>query len=63
MNDVVHEEFIQWHVVNKNLESIQGKKRFEDFMVEFNTFEFDLLLLSEMWRGNAWYKGKNHKLS
>ena len=56
MNDVVHEEFIQWHVVNKNLESTQGKKRFEDFMVEFNTFEFDLLLLSEMWRGNAWYK-------
>ena len=51
MNDADHEEFVQLHVVSKNLQSIQGKERFEDFMVELDTFEFDLLLLSETWRG------------
>ena len=51
MNDADHEEFVQLHVASKNLQSIQGKERFEDFMVELDTFEFDLLLLSETWRG------------
>ena len=53
MNDAVHDdEFIQLHVVAKKLQSIQAKERFEDFMVELDTFEFDLLLLSETWRGD-----------
>ena len=52
MNDAVHDEFIQLHVVAKNLQSIQAKERFEDCMVELDTFEFDLLLLSETWRGD-----------
>ena len=52
MNDAVHDEFIQLHVVGKNLQSIQAKERFDDFMVELDTFEFDLLLLSETWRGD-----------
>ena len=51
MNDVVHEEFIQLLVASKSLQSIQGKERFEDSMVELETFKFDLRLLSEIWRG------------
>ena len=53
MNDAVHDdEFIQLHVIAKNSQSIQAKERFEDFMVELDAFEFDLLLLSETWRGD-----------
>ena len=40
------------HVVAKNLQSIQAKERVGDFMVELDTFKFDLLLLSETWRGD-----------
>ena len=40
------------HVVAKNLQSIQAKERVGDFMVGLDTFEFDLLLLSETWRGD-----------
>ena len=50
MNDVVHEEFIQLHVVTKNLQSIRNQASFEDFMNEIDGNDFDLLLVSETWR-------------
>ena len=52
MNDADHDEFIHLHVVTKNLQSIQAKERFENFLVEFDAFEFDVLLLSENWRAD-----------
>ena len=43
-------EIIQLHVVVKNLQSIQTQTRFEDFMVEVDDADFDILLLTETWR-------------
>ena len=43
-------EIIQLHVVVKNLQSIQTQTRFEDFMVEVDDADFDVLLLTETWR-------------
>ena len=48
-NDAVHEEFIELHVVTKNLQSIRNQTRFEDFMTELDGSDFDLLLLCETW--------------
>ena len=43
-------EIIQLHVLVKNLQSIQTQTRFEDFMVEVDDADFDILLLTETWR-------------
>ena len=34
----------------KNLQSIQNQTRFEDFMVEIDAGDFDIVLLAETWR-------------
>ena len=39
------------HVVVKNLQSIRGESRWEDFIAELNTCNFDVLLICETWRG------------
>ena len=40
---------VRGHVVTNNAQSIQGKERFDDFIIKFDTFEFDLFLLHETW--------------
>ena len=44
-------EFVQLHVVSKNLQSIKSSDRFHDFVAEVDRYQFDLLLVAETWRG------------
>ena len=37
-------------LLQKNLQSIQNQTRFEDFMVEIDDGDFDIVLLAETWR-------------
>lgn len=43
-------EFMQLHVLTKNLRSIRSDDKFEDLLVEIDEVEFDLACLSETWR-------------
>ena len=43
-------EFVQLHVVSKNLQSIKSSDRFHDFVAEVDRYQFDLLLVAETWR-------------
>ena len=45
-----HMEFVQLHVVSKNLRSIKSSDRFHDFVAEVDRYQFDLLLVAETWR-------------
>ena len=50
-NDANHKtEFIQLHVMTKNLQSIRDECRFHDFVAELDTCDFDLCLVCETWR-------------
>ena len=41
------------HVIVKNLQSIRGESRWEDFIAELNTCNFDVLFICETWRGES----------
>ena len=43
-------EFIQLHVMTKNVQSIRDECRFQDFVAELDTCDFDLCLACETWR-------------
>ena len=45
-----HDGSIRLHVVSKNLQSIQTEARFNDFLVETVSCDFDVLFVSETWR-------------
>ena len=53
MNDAVREEFVELHVVSKNVQSIRTDRRLEDLLSEVALCQFDLLCLSECWREDA----------
>ena len=53
MNDAVREEFVELHVVSKNVQSIRTDRRLEDLLSEVALCQFDLLCLSECWRADA----------
>ena len=45
-----HDGSIRLHVVSKNLQSIRTEARFNDFLVETVSCDFDVLFVSETWR-------------
>ena len=52
-NDVRHcQEFTELHVITKNVQSIQDPSRFDDFLAEIDTCDFDILCICETWRGD-----------
>ena len=53
MNDAVREEFVELHVISKNVQSIRTDRRLEDLLSEVALCQFDLLCLSECWRADA----------
>ena len=53
MNDAVHEEFVELHVVSKNVQSIRTDRRLDDMLLEAALCQFDLLCLSECWRADG----------
>ncbi len=53
MNDAVHEEFVELHVVSKNVQGIRTDRRLEDLLSEVALCQFDALCLSGCWRANA----------
>ena len=53
MNDAVHEEFVELHVVSKYVQSIRTDRRLEDMLLEVALCQFDLLCLSECWRADG----------
>ena len=65
-NDVSHcQEFIELHVIAKNVQSIRDPSRFDDFLAEIDTCDFDILCISETWRGDdseSWTTTLGHKL-
>ena len=48
--DVRPHDNICLHVLAKNVQSIRTTSRFEDFLVEIDTADFDILFLCETWR-------------
>ena len=44
------QEFIELHVMAKKLQSIRSENKFQDFIAELDTCDFDILLASETWR-------------
>ena len=63
-NDADHEEQCV-HVITKNLQSIRGESRWEDFIAELDQCCFDLLLVSETWReerDECFITGKGHHI-
>ena len=44
-------EFVQLHVMSENSESIKSIDRFHDFVAEVDKYQFDLLLVAEISRG------------
>ena len=53
-NDVDHcQDFIDLHVISKNLQSIRSENKFQHFLAELDTCDFDILLVSETWRDNC----------
>ena len=52
-NGAVHEEFIQLHVVTKNVQSIRSDARLEDLVLELKELDFDFVFLTETWRENS----------
>ena len=53
MNDAVHEEFVELHVLSKNVQGIRTDRRLEDLLSEVALCQFDALCLSECWRADA----------
>ena len=52
-NDVRHcQEFTELHVITKNVQSIRDPSRFDDFLAEIDTCDFDILCICETWRGD-----------
>ena len=50
-NDASHQtEFILLHVFTKNVQSIRDECRFQDFVAELDTCDFDVCLFCETWR-------------
>lgn len=45
-----NQEFIDLHVFTKNLQSVRGSERFEDFIAEIDNVEFDIGIFTETWR-------------
>ena len=43
-------EFVNLHVISKNLQSRKNIDRFHDFLAEVDGCQFDLLLVAETWR-------------
>lgn len=43
-------EFIDLHVLCKNVQSIRQQERLDDFLTEIDVIEFDLAFVSETWR-------------
>lgn len=43
-------EFMELHVVTKNVQSIRSDARFEDFLLELAAHEFDIFCFCETWR-------------
>ena len=65
-NDVRHcQEFTELHVITKNVQSIREPSRFDDFLAEIDTCDFDILCICETWRGDdseSWTTTMGHKL-
>ena len=53
MNDAVHEESVELHVVSKTVQRIRTDKRLEDMLLEMALCQFDLLCLSECRHANG----------
>ena len=52
-------------MITKNLQSIRDPSRFDDFLVEIDTCEFDILCICETWRGDdseSWTTTSGHRL-
>ena len=45
-----HGEFLQLHVVTKNVHSVTETLRSEDFLAELDCLEYDILFSTETWR-------------
>ncbi len=61
------QEFIKLHVITKNAQSIREPSRFDDFLVEIDTCDFDILCICKTWRGDdseswTWTTTSGHKL-
>ena len=53
-NDVDHcQDFIDLHVISKNLQSIRSENKFQHSIAELDTCDFDILLVSESRRDNC----------
>ena len=52
-------------MITKNLQSIRDPSRFDDFLVEIDTYDFDILCICETWRGDdseSWTTTSGHRL-
>ena len=47
------DEFINLHLITKNLQSIRETSRFQDFITELDCISYDLMFLSETWRSET----------